>query len=78
MPKVCELPQQFQVRPAGVVAVNFSLDLDALRILHQEAPSPKTRGRFLSRLLYEFAARQEERARLRQQQDPIGSDTDGD
>ena len=54
--------------PAGRKAVNFVFDHEALAILARYAPSHKSRGYFLSRLLHEHEARleakKEERARL--------------
>jgi hypothetical protein len=67
MPKTL-IPQiQYSGRPAGVVPVNFTLDRDAVELLIQLAPGLKARGRFVSRLIFEYAARQEERTRLHQQ-----------
>ena len=50
--------------PAPSKEVNFRLDLSALEILERFAPKKShTKGRFVSRLLYEHAARTEERER---------------
>jgi hypothetical protein len=59
-------------RAAGVVQVNFSLDKEAYELLREEAPTTRTYGMFLSRLLHEHRARREERARL-QQAGPVGA-----
>jgi hypothetical protein len=55
----------YKNRPDGVIPVNLSLDKEAAELLAQLAPTKKAHGRFISRLLYEFAARQEERQRVR-------------
>jgi hypothetical protein len=58
-----------------VVAVNFRLDLDAFELLKQYSPTTRARGHFLSRLLYEYQARQDERTRIqRQLAEVIGAD----
>lgn len=58
MGKRLEPGQGYAGRPAGVVPVNLSLDKDAVALLRLHAPSPKTHGRFLSRLIFEYAERQ--------------------
>jgi len=50
-----------------VIAINARIDLDAYELLRQYSPTPRGHGRFLSRLIYEFQARQEERNRLQRQ-----------
>ena len=67
MPKTFEIAEHYSGRSDGVVPVNFTLDREAAELLRLVAPGIRTRGRFVSRLIYEFAARQEERQRLRQQ-----------
>ena len=67
MPKACELLEQYSGRPAGVVPVNFTLDREAVELLRRFAPGVRAHGRFLSRLIFEHAARQEERKRLHEQ-----------
>jgi hypothetical protein len=57
-------------RRASVRPVNVSLDHEAAELLDRVAPSPKTRGQFLARLLYEHAARLEERQRLLAEMQP--------
>lgn len=52
-------------RAAGVVPVNLTLDRDAYELLQQQAPAKKAYGRFLSRLIYEHVARQQERRKER-------------
>lgn len=52
-------------RPPGVRVVNLSLDAEAVELLKACAPTTKAIGRFVSRLVYEHAARLEERRRLR-------------
>jgi hypothetical protein len=50
-----------------VCAVNFTLEREALEILRRHTPNPRGYGHFLSRLLYEYRARQEERERIQKQ-----------
>ena len=52
-------------RPAGVWPVNFTFDREAAALLVRFAPSQKTRGAFLSRLLHDYAQKMEELERLR-------------
>jgi hypothetical protein len=54
-------------KPDGkkVIAINARIDLDAYELLVAYSPLPRGHGRFLSRLLYEFQARQEEKKLLR-------------
>ena len=59
--------QPYTGRAPGVVPVNLTLDKDAYDLLQQQAPAKKAYGRFVSRLIYEHQARQEERQRLRAQ-----------
>jgi hypothetical protein len=47
-----------------VVAVNFSIPLDALEILRRYSPGGKAYGGFVARLLFEHEARTQERQRL--------------
>ena len=55
-------------RRSDAVVVNVTLDRDALSILKQNCPpGRKGTGRLLGRLLYEHAARLEERRRLQEQ-----------
>jgi hypothetical protein len=62
-------------RRLGVV--NLTLDLDAIAILRQVAPSPRAHGRLVSRLIFEHAAKLEERARLKAQlASAIGAEVD--
>jgi hypothetical protein len=52
-------------RHGDVKVVTFSLDYEAMVILdHYAPPRLRARGRFISRLLFEFAAREEEKAQL--------------
>jgi hypothetical protein len=62
---------QYVGRPEGVVPVNFSLDREAYELLRQLSPTRRSYGKFLSRLIYEHQARQDERARLQQQQTAV-------
>ena len=52
-------------RRLGVV--NLTLDLDAITILREVAPSPRAHGRLVSRLIFEYQARLEERQRIKAQ-----------
>jgi hypothetical protein len=63
MPKVSAGQPYAGRRPDCGVAV-LTLDREALEILHHYATAKK-HGALVSRLLYEFAARQRERARLK-------------
>ncbi len=67
MPKALEPGHPYAGRAPGVVPVNLTLDKDAYELLQQQAPAKKAYGRFLSRLIYEHQARQEERRRVREQ-----------
>jgi hypothetical protein len=58
-----------------VIAINVRVDLDAYQLMQQFSPTPRGHGRFLSRLIYEFQARYEERDRIRKQMaEVVGSD----
>jgi hypothetical protein len=54
-------------RVPGVRPINVTIDKEAYELLRQQAPAKKAYGRFLSRLIYEHDARQQERQRLREQ-----------
>jgi len=56
--------RQWTRKGKRVTAVNFTLEADALAILRAHTPNPRGFGHFLSRLLYEYQARQEERQRI--------------
>ena len=56
--------RQWERQGQRVAAVNFTLPTDALEILRRYAPTPRGQGDFLSRLLFEYAVRQEERQRI--------------
>jgi hypothetical protein len=58
------MPKIYTGRAPGVVPVNLTLDKDAYELLQQQAPAKKAYGRFISRLIYEHYARQQERRRL--------------
>jgi hypothetical protein len=66
MAKTLELSEHYAGRGDGFVPVNFSLEREAAELLLRVAPGIKSRGRFISRLIYEHAAREEERRRLRE------------
>ncbi len=57
--------QSYKGRPPGVVPINVSLDRDAYDILTHHAPTRKGYGRFVARLLYEYAERQRLVGKLR-------------
>jgi hypothetical protein len=48
--------------------VNLTLDLAAIEILRKHAPTPRGHGHFVSRLLFEYQAKIEERELLQRQQ----------
>jgi hypothetical protein len=50
-----------------VVKVNLTLPCEAYELIRQFSPTRRGYGDFLSRLLFEHAARVEERQRLRQE-----------
>jgi hypothetical protein len=53
----------------GKVQKNFSLPVSAAKIIEEEVgPNARTHGAFVARLLYEWKARQEERARIAHEQ----------
>jgi hypothetical protein len=52
-------------RRLGVI--NLTLDVDAIAILRQYAPSPRGHGRLVSRLIFEYGAKIAERERLKEQ-----------
>lgn len=51
--------EQYVGRPRDSVPVNFSLPRDAVRLLHELAPTKKSIGRFIGELIYEFHKRKE-------------------
>jgi hypothetical protein len=51
--------------------VNLTLELAAIEILRKHAETPRGHGRFVSRLLYEYQAKEEERRRIREQIQPV-------
>jgi hypothetical protein len=53
-----------RTRAPGVHPVSFSLDKEALQYAREHAVGPNALGRFVSRLIHEERARQEERSRL--------------
>jgi bacterioferritin (cytochrome b1) len=54
-------------RPSKMVQVNLRIPVEAREILRQEAPTPKSQGEYVSRLLFAERARMEERQRLAMQ-----------
>ena len=78
MSKTIEPGQPYAGRAPGVVPVNLTLDRDAYELLREQAPVKKGYGRFLSRLIYEHSARQQERQRVREQMVAVlGGETEG-
>jgi hypothetical protein len=59
--------RQWERQGKRVAAINITMPTDAIAILREYAPTPRGHGDFLSRLLYEFRAREEERCRIREQ-----------
>jgi hypothetical protein len=57
--------QPYSGRHPGVAVKALSLDRDAVRLLAEMAPTPKTYGAFVSGLLRAEYARREERAKRR-------------
>jgi hypothetical protein len=57
MPKVLAPGQPYAGRASGVVPLNLSIDRDAVVLLRQLAPTAKGHGRFVSRLIFEYAER---------------------
>jgi hypothetical protein len=58
-------PTEHNPRHAKRIKRNFALDEDADALLRRFClPGQKSHGRFVSRLIFEFSARLEERARL--------------
>jgi hypothetical protein len=62
--------ERYDGRPSGNVAVNISIDREARRILEQYAPSKKSYGSFVSRLLHMEKTRRdtEEQCRMVQEE----------
>jgi hypothetical protein len=65
------MPKPYVGRAPGVVPVNLTLDRDAYELLREQAPAKKGYGRFVSRLIYEHHARQQEQQRLREHMQTI-------
>lgn len=59
MPKLLKAGEAYAGRAEGVHPVSITLDQDAWLLLRKYAPTPKAHGRFVSRLLFEFAARRD-------------------
>ncbi len=56
--------QPYASRNPSIMPINLSLDKEAVEILRHNANGRRRYGRLISRLLYEFQARREERQRL--------------
>jgi len=59
MPKLLKAGEAYAGRAEGVHPINVTIDRDAFLVLKKYAPAQKAHGRFLSRLLYEFAAKRD-------------------
>jgi hypothetical protein len=67
MPKTLEPGQRYSGRRVDAVVVNTTIDRSAAVVLRKYCPEGrKGMGRFLSRLIYEHDAREQERLRLRE------------
>ena len=63
MTQTAQKPRRRVIRPAGIRVVNLPLSVEAVALLHRYAPSSKSHGLFLAKLLSAHRARQEERQR---------------
>jgi hypothetical protein len=59
--------RQWERQGQRVAAINLTMPIDAIEILRKYAPTPRGHGDFLSRLLFEYEARQDERQRIQEQ-----------
>jgi hypothetical protein len=75
MPKVLEPGQPYTGRAEGVHPISVTIDKDAYTVLKRYAPTSKAHGHFLSRLLYEFAARRDVTERVSK---ALGEDSRGE
>jgi hypothetical protein len=66
MARRLEPGEPYTGRRTDIAVINCSVDRDAATLLRQYAGG-KTLGRFVSRLVYEHHARQQERGRVREQ-----------
>lgn len=67
MPKVKNPDEAYSGRNLDAVVINTTLENEAVQTLYTFCPKGrKTTGKFLSRLIYEHAARVAERRRLQQ------------
>jgi hypothetical protein len=66
MMKSCEIAESYSGRSNGFVPVNRSMEREAVELMMKFAPGVKAQGRFLSRLVYEHAARLEAQKTERQ------------
>jgi hypothetical protein len=64
MPTDATTDYQYAGRPPGVMPLYVSMDKEAVAYARAHAIGRNALGRFLSRLVYEERARQEERQRL--------------
>ncbi len=77
MPKVLAPGQPYAGRALGVKPVNITIDKDAYALLQMYAPTSKGYGRFLSRLIFEYAERQRIVGKITgalQEEEPTGED----
>jgi hypothetical protein len=59
MPKLLKVGEAYAGRAEGVHPISVTIDQDAYLVLRKYAPAQKAHRRFLSRLLYEFAAKRD-------------------
>ena len=66
MPKILKAGESYAGRPAGVVPINITLPREAAELLGQLAATSKGKGDFVARLVFEHAARLDERKRMKE------------
>lgn len=66
MPKLLKAGERYAGRAEGVHPISVTIDHDAYLLMKKNAPASKGYGRFLSRLIYEHAAKRDvvERVKL--------------
>ena len=64
--------QAYAGRNPAMMPINLSLEKEAVGILRQHANGRRSYGRLLSRLLYEFEAKMEERKRIVESLQQVG------
>jgi hypothetical protein len=53
------IEKRYQNRKDSAMVVNLSLDREAVRLLREYSDGPKSHGKFLSELIFEYDRRQE-------------------